>query len=210
MSEQRTGEVDRRREILEAALRVFAEKGFGGATVKEIAREAGVRSPALIYWYFRDKQALFEAVLGEKVPVVRAVADLSRVMDLPPEEALTKLGRAYFAFERMDPRVLRLVIGEAIRRPEVAEVFVKGGPGRVLEFLKRYLERQVELGRLRPHDVRSSARMFVGMLIPQLAGKLFFPALVKDGLTDEEHLKNSVETFLNGLAPESQGERREL
>lgn len=203
MGEQRVEEVDRRQEILEAALRVFAERGFGGATVKEIAREAGVRSPALIYWYFKDKQALFKEVLGAKVPVVRAVADLAKVMDLPPEEALTKLGRAYFAFERIDPRVLRLVVGEAIRRPEVADVFVRGGPGRVLEFLKSYLERQIELGRLRPHDVRSGARMFVGMLIPQLAGKLFFPALVEDGLSDEEHLKNAVETFLRGLAPES-------
>ena len=174
-----------------------------GATVKEIAREAGVRSPALIYWYFKDKQALFKEVLGEKVPVIRAVADLSKVMDLPPEEALTKLGRAYFAFERIDQRVLRLVIGEVIRRPEVAEAFVRGGPGRVLEFLKGYLEHQIELGRLRPHDVRSGARMFVGMLMPQLAGKLFFPALVEDGLLDEEHLKNAVEIFLRGLAPES-------
>lgn len=203
MGEHRIEENDRRQEILEAALRVFAERGFGGSTVKEIAREAGIRSPALIYWYFRDKQDLFKEVLGAKVPVVRAVADLARVMDLPPEEALTKLGRAYFAFERMDPRVLRLVVGEAIRRPEVAEAFVRGGPGRVLDFLKRYLERQIELGRLRPHDVRSGARMFVGMLIPQLAGKLFFPALVEDGLTDEEHLKNAVEIFLRGLAPEN-------
>ena len=203
MSEERIEKVDRRREILEAALRVFAERGFGESTIKEIAREAGVRSPALIYWYFKDKQALFEEVLGEKVPVIRVVADLAKVMDMPPEEALTRLGRAYFAFESMDPRVLRLVVGEAIRRPEVAEVFVRGGPGRVLEFLKRYLERQIELGRLRPHDVRSGARMFVGMLIPQLVGRLFFPALVEDSLPDEDHLKNAVEIFLRGLAPES-------
>ncbi len=174
MDEQRTEENDRRQEILEAALRVFAEHGFGGATVKEIAREAGIRSPALIYWYFRDKQDLFKEVLGAKVPVVRAVSDLAKVMDLPPEEALTKLGQAYFAFARMDPRVLRLMVGEAIRRPEVAEAFVRGGPGRVLEFLKRYLERQIELGCLLPHDVRSGARMFVGMLIPHSRGSFSF------------------------------------
>jgi TetR/AcrR family transcriptional regulator len=64
------------------------------------------------------------------------------------------------------------------------------------------MELQIELGRLRPHDTRSSARAFIGMLIPQLAGKLFFPALVEDGLTDEEHLETAINIFLSGLRPE--------
>jgi TetR/AcrR family transcriptional regulator len=95
------------------------------------------------------------------------------------------------------------VLGEAVRRPEIAEMFIRSGPGRVLDFLKTYLEHQIEIGRLRPHDVRSSARAFIGMLIPQLAGRLLFPALIEDGLADEEHLKTSVEIFLEGLRPES-------
>ena len=81
-------------------------------------------------------------------------------------------------------------------------MFIRSGPGRVLDFLKAYLERQIELGRLRPHDVRSSARAFIGMLVPQLAGKMFFPALAEDGLTDEDHLETAVNVFLGGLQPE--------
>jgi TetR/AcrR family transcriptional regulator len=196
-------EPDRRVQILDAAFEEFSEKGFKGATIKSIARAAGLQSPALIYWYFPDKEALFREVLGAKVPVVRAVAEPDGLMDLPPEEMLPRLGRAYFAFERIDVRTLKLVIGEAVRRPEVAETFVRSGPARVLDFLKVYMERQIELGRLRPHDARSSARAFIGMLIPQLAGKLFFPALVEDGLNDEEHLKTAVDIFLRGLRPES-------
>ena len=191
--------MDRRGQILDAAFEEFAAKGFKGATIKSIAGAAGLQSPALIYWYFPDKEALFREVLGSRIPVVRAVAEPGPLLDLPPEELLPRIGRAYFAFERLDTRTLRLVLGEAIRRPEVAETFVRSGPGRVLDFLKVYLEHQVELGRLRPHDVRSSARAFIGMLIPQLAGKLFLPALTEDGLTDEEHLKASVDLFLSGL-----------
>jgi hypothetical protein len=41
------------------------------------------------------------------------------------------------------------------------------------------------------------------MLIPQLAGKMFFPTLAEDGLTDEDHLQNSVSIFLDGLRPDS-------
>jgi AcrR family transcriptional regulator len=195
--------LDRREQILEAAFEEFAAKGFKGATIKSIADAAGLQSPALIYWYFPDKEALFREVLGSKVPVVRAVVDPEQLMELPPEEVLPRLGRAYFAFERLDPRVLRLVVGEAVRRPEVAEMFIRSGPGRVLDFLKLYLEHQIEAGRLRPHDVRSSARAFIGMLMPQLAGRMFFPTLVEDGLSDEEHLEGAVNVFLSGLRPES-------
>ena len=195
-------ESERRAQILDAAFEEFSEKGYKGATIKGIARAAGLQSPALIYWYFPDKEALFREVLGARVPVVRAVAEPEGLLDLPPEEMLVRLGRAYFAFERMDVRTLKLVIGEAIRRPQVAETFVRSGPARVLDFLRAYMERQIELGRLRPHDARSSARAFIGMLIPQLAGKLFFPALVEDGLTDEEHLQTAIDIFLSGLRPE--------
>jgi AcrR family transcriptional regulator len=195
-------ELDRRAQILDAAFEEFSEKGFKGATIKGIARAAGLQSPALIYWYFPDKEALFREVLGSKIPVVRAVTEPDGLMDLPPEEVLPRIGRAYFAFEKIDKRALKLVIGEAIRRPEVAEMFVRSGPRRVLDFLKLYLERQIERGRLRPHDVRSSARAFIGMLMPQLAGRLFFPALVEDGLTDDEHLETAVDIFLRGLRPE--------
>ncbi len=195
-------ELDRRAQILDAAFEEFAAKGFKGATIKSIAGTAGLQSPALIYWYFSDKEALFREVLGSRIPVVRAVADPTPLLDLPPEEVLPRIGRAYFAFELLDIQTLQLVVGEAVRRPEVAEMFVKSGPGKVLDFLKAYLEHQIELGRLHPHDVRSSARAFIGMLIPQLAGKMFLPALAEDGLTDEEHLEASVDIFLSGLRPE--------
>jgi len=196
-------ELDRRAQILDAAFGEFAAKGFKGATIKSIAEAAGLQSPALIYWYFPDKEALFHEVLSSRVPVLRAVADPAPMMDLPPEEVLPRLGRAYFAFEQFDVRMLQLMVGEAVRRPEVAEMFIRNGPGKVLEFLKLYLEHQIELGRLKPHDARSSARAFIGMLMPQLAGQLFFPALLEDGLTDEEHLKTAVNTFLEGLKPGS-------
>ncbi|HKZ27176.1 MAG TPA: TetR/AcrR family transcriptional regulator [Rubrobacteraceae bacterium] len=203
MVERGRQESDRREQISKAAFEEFAAKGFKGATIKSIAEAAGLQSPALIYWYFPDKETLFREVLSSQVPVLRAVADPAPMMNLPPEEVLPRLGRASFAFEQFDVRMLQLVVGEAVRRPEVAEMFVRNGPGKVLEFLKVYLEHQIELGKLKPHDARSSARAFIGMLMPQLAGQLFFPALLEDGLTDEEHLKTAVSIFLEGLDPGS-------
>lgn len=194
--------LDRRSQILAAALGEFAAKGYKGATIKSIAAAAELQSPALIYHYFPDKEALFDEVLELHVPVVQAVADPAPLMDLPPEEVLPKIGRAYLAFNRPNTQVLRIIIAEAIRRPEVAETFLKGGPERVLGFLKAYMERQIALGQLRPHDARSSARAFIGMIMPQVLGKVLFFSLMDDGLTDEEHLENVVAVFLDGLRPE--------
>jgi len=198
-------EVDRRGQILDAAFEEFSEKGFKGATIKSIAGAAGLQSPALIYWYFPDKEALFREVLGTKIPVLRAVRDPAGLLDLPPEEVLPTIARGYLStFDNpAAQRMVRLIMGEAMRRPEIAEIFASAVIKRVLGFLKSYMARQIELGRLRPHDVRSSARAFIGMLLPQAGGKLFFPVIREDGLTDEEHIETAVNVFLKGLRPES-------
>ena len=197
-------EADRRGQILDAAFEEFSEKGFKGATIKSIAGAAGLQSPALIYWYFPDKEALFREVLGAKIPVLRAVRDPTGLLDLPPEEVLPSIARGYLStFDNpAAQRMVRLIMGEAMRRPEIADIFGSAVIKRVLGFLKSYMARQVELGRLRPHDVRSSARAFIGMLLPQAGGKLFFPVIREDGLTDEEHIETAVNVFLEGLRPE--------
>jgi AcrR family transcriptional regulator len=171
-------EVDRRAQILEAAFEEFSAKGFKGATIKSIARAAGLQSPALIYWYFPDKEALFREVLGTHVPVLRAVRDPASLLDLPPEKVLPMIASRYLS------------------------TFDNPAAQRMVRFLKSYMARQIELGRLRPHDVRSSARAFMGMLLPQAGGKLFLLVLREDGLSDEEHIENAVKIFMEGLRPE--------
>jgi AcrR family transcriptional regulator len=196
-------ESERRQQILDAATEEFAAKGFLGATIKNIAARAKLRSQALIYWYFPTKEALFEAVLDKHLPVFQILLDPALLRERPPEDVLPMLAHAVLAGAEQPAthRVMRLVAPEVIRRPEVADLIATHLIGRVLDFLKTYLGHQIELGRLRPHDVRSSSRAFVGMLLPQLAGKLIFPALRADELTDEEHVDTIVAIFLHGLRP---------
>ena len=198
----------RREQILDAAFDEFADAGYQGATIKRIARRARLQSQALIYWYFPTKEALFQSVL-DRLPIVRAILDPATLLDIPPEAALPMLARAYLATADRPgvSRILRLIVPEVIRRPEIADLVSKQVIVRILEFLKTYLTRQIELGRLRPHDVRASARAFMGMLLPQLGGKLLLPALQQDGLTDEEHIATIVAIFLRGLEPMQAHER---
>jgi AcrR family transcriptional regulator len=199
-------ELDRRAQILEAAFEEFSAKGFKGATIKSIARAAGLQSPALIYWYFPDKEALFREVLESRIPVLRAVRDPAVLLDLPPEEVLPSIAKRYLSTfdNRATQRMARLLLGEAMRRSEVSDIFGNAVIKRALGFLTSYMARQVELGRLRPHDVRASARAFIGMLLPQAGGKMFFPAIGEDGLTDEEHVEAAIAIFLRGLGKEDE------
>ncbi|GHO47902.1 TetR/AcrR family transcriptional regulator [Ktedonospora formicarum] len=76
---------DRREQILDAAMRVFVEKGFVRATNKDVAREAGI-TPGLIYYYFENKEAVLQAVLEERSPV--------QVLAHIPEEMLVQPPRS--------------------------------------------------------------------------------------------------------------------
>jgi len=202
-------DTDRRGQILHAALDQFAENGFRGATIKGIAKAAGLQSPALIYWYFPTKEALFQSVIERHLPFLHLMSDPAPLLERPPQEVLPVIARTYLAsFDQpMTRRVARLVFAEMLRRPELAEAIGGRFVGRVLGFLSTYLSRQVALKRLRPHDVRSSSRAFIGMLAPQALLTVALPALKStDGLTNEDHIATTVQIFLGGLSIDNQEE----
>ena len=96
-------------------------------------------------------------------------------------------------------KLVRLFLSEVGKRPQLADLVGQGLIEPALDFLKTYLSHQVEVGRLRPHDVRSSARAFMGMLLPQVFSMIFLPRLNADGLTNEIHVQNMIEIYLTGL-----------
>jgi AcrR family transcriptional regulator len=195
-------EVGRRAQILDAALQVMAERGFRGASIKRIAARAGLKSPALIYWYFKDKQALFEAMLEEMGPVLAVVADAEQLLDQPPEQVLPRIVTGFLRTVQQPAvgRFVRILLSEAARHPSVAEFFATRGPLVVLNFLERYLARQVELGRLRPHDPRSAARSFMGMLVVYVLGREVFAAIGAGFPKAEVYGQEVTALFLHGLS----------
>ena len=184
-----------------AALRVFAERGFHKATIKEIAREAGIRSSALIYWYFEDKDDLFQSVMAEFSPLVRQIADPAALMERPPEEVLPLIANAHLgSFD--DPavvRMLRISLSDAALNPEASNYFLRNAQKAILGFFVAYLRRQVELGRLRLHDPQSAARSFFGTLVIYILSREIFPHFKEDLPDREQYVKEVVGIFLDGL-----------
>jgi AcrR family transcriptional regulator len=192
----------RRQQIIDGALEVFAEKGFERATNKDIAEAAGIGSPGLIYHYFKDKADLFRQVLEQRAPMLQLLNRSEELMELPPREALTLFGTTLLNTLENRPAValFRLILGEAVRRPIVAEMLNTIGPGRGFGFLSRYLAQQMDKGVLRHADPGAAARCFIGPLIAYLMMREIFKQPDADTLDAETMVTTAVTMFLEGMA----------
>ncbi|MCB9422784.1 MAG: TetR/AcrR family transcriptional regulator [Ardenticatenaceae bacterium] len=199
-----TEEQESRQKILDAAFAEFADKGFRGATIKSIAQRAELQSPSLIYWYFPTKEDLFQATVESRSPFTAAILDPAPLLDRPPDEVLPQLAQGYLHFMSQPDiqKLVRLFFSEMGKRPQLADLVSQSLIEPALDFLKTYLSHQVQKGRMRSHDVRSSARAFMGMLLPQVFTLVIFPRLGADGLTNEIHVQNMIEIYLTGLQAE--------
>jgi TetR/AcrR family transcriptional regulator len=103
-----------RASILKAAIDEFAEHGIAGARTDAIARAARVNK-ALLYYYFKDKEAIYEAVLDHVFSGLRETVVPLLDGDLPPREKLLNYVGAYFDYIAANPRFPRVVQGEWIR-----------------------------------------------------------------------------------------------
>lgn len=97
--------------ILNAAVREFAREGVSAARTDAIAHSAGVNK-ALLYYYFKDKESLYQAVLNEVFSGVRAAIENALAQDLPPKERLCAYVRAHFDYIASHPSYPRIVHAE--------------------------------------------------------------------------------------------------
>jgi TetR/AcrR family fatty acid metabolism transcriptional regulator len=109
--QQRSGAVDKRRQILDAAVTVFARQGFHATRVSDIADEAGV-AYGLVYHYFRDKDELLESVCAEQWAIF--LGALRAASEGPGTAAEQLAGVCRFAIDvfRTAPAAVRVLLLE--------------------------------------------------------------------------------------------------
>jgi AcrR family transcriptional regulator len=192
---------ERRQQIINGALVVFSQKGFEEATNKDIAQAAGIGSPGLIYHYFMDKADLLRQVLETRSPGLQLMASRDLVLDRPPHEALQFFGRAFLAAlsDHEGVALFRVMLGEALRRPMVAEMIDDLGPMPAFTFMTQYVSAQMDAGLLRRTDPGAATRCFIGPLLAYALTREIFPLPDAQTLTPENMLAVTVETFLRGM-----------
>jgi AcrR family transcriptional regulator len=111
---------DRRRDLVDAAARVFARKGFHASRVGDIAEEAGV-AHGLLYHYFRSKEEVLETIFRETWGLL--VVETGRIEEsgLGLREQLRRFARIYLGSWLIAPDSIRVLVREVARSPEIGE-----------------------------------------------------------------------------------------
>ncbi|HEY8867414.1 MAG TPA: TetR/AcrR family transcriptional regulator [Solirubrobacteraceae bacterium] len=113
---------DARRELIErAATELFAERGYQGASIEEIARRSGV-SPPIVYDHFESKQDLHRRLLERHFAELRAVWGELLVGDDPPAQRIARAFDGWFAYVESHPYAWRMLFRDTTGDPSVAAI----------------------------------------------------------------------------------------
>lgn len=170
---------ERRGEILAAARRIFAMRGYQAATMREVAREAGVSAPAL-YLYFDSKETLLHAIAEEVFGLLEHEVRAAVQSGASPQDALRHGIAAYVAFGRAHPDAYRLVfMAKPSHAPRPGRRVEPGATQRTFDIL---VQAVAALGA--PREPRAAAETLWAAMHGLAALMIDFPDVPENG--DEE------------------------
>ncbi|HEX3801389.1 MAG TPA: TetR/AcrR family transcriptional regulator [Solirubrobacteraceae bacterium] len=193
-----TTAVDKRRVILDAAVRVFARQGFHTCRVSDIADEAGV-AYGLVYHYFPSKETILDTLFLERWDVMLGAIAEAEASDRTPREKLRAIASFIVDSYRYDPDLMKVIIVEVTR---AANTFGRTHIEKILqayEGIGRIVKRAQDAGTFRLEvDALFAAQAFYG-LIEQVLTQWIFSGLPVSA-EEFEHVKNEiVEMICGGL-----------
>jgi TetR/AcrR family fatty acid metabolism transcriptional regulator len=189
--------IDKRRVLLEAAVRVFARRGFHAARVGDIAEEAGV-AHGLLYHYFSSKEEVLETIFRETwAYLLAAVRDVEESGE-PAQEQLRQVAAILLRSWRRDPDLVRVLVRGVTRSSELDRRV--GDVGDAFAAIERIVRRGQEAGELRPElDARLTSVIFYGAIEELLTGWVL--ELLPDSDEDVARAEQTiVEIVAGGLA----------
>lgn len=180
---------ERRNQLIDTALALFAEKGVESTSIKDIAERAGV-AQGLVYHYFESKDALFEAIIDRHNPLPVVTGALHDVMDRPLREVLLHLAETVYTVMLEKREILIVIAREAMTHPELQQrILALQTMG--IGFYAELMRERIAAGEARPHTPEVSARMLISSVLAlhlTRAPSSFLPEI--------------VDTLLRGIGPE--------
>jgi AcrR family transcriptional regulator len=191
--------VDKRRLILDAAVRVFARQGFHTCRVSDIADEAGV-AYGLVYHYFHSKDQVLDTLFLERWDVLLEAIRDTDALDLPAREKLEAIAGFIIESYRHDPDLMKVIIIEVTR---AANTFGAAHLGKITEayaLISGVVEKAQRSGEFRDEIAAEFAAMTFYGAIEQVLTGWIFGTLDQDDDAYERAKHHIVETIVDGLA----------
>ncbi len=188
---------DNRQRIIEAAREAFTTEGYR-SSIERIAQIAGVAKQT-VYNHFPTKEALFDEMTRDNMNLF--LVSLSGSPD-NPRQTLIEFGRKYYEGVLSGQCVawMRMIAAESGRFPEMAQRTYQLGPVAMLEQLGSYLERAMQVGRLRSDDPLFAAEMLYGMLSGVERTRMLF-GVEREPYDLETRVSAIIDCFLHAYAP---------
>ena len=185
---------DKRRLILEAAVRAFARNGYHACRVGDIAEEAGV-AYGLVYHYFPSKEAVLETIFRETWSELLEAVKAVETSGEPAQEQLRQVAAILLRAWRRDPDLVRVLVREVARSPELQRRV--GEIGQAFEALERIVVGGQERGELR-RDVepRLASWIFYGAIEEILTGWVL--GQLPDGDEEVARAERTVAVLIGG------------
>ena len=195
MSGSKRGEQaeQRRNQLIDTALELFAERGIEATRVSDIAQAAGV-AQGLLYHYFPSKDALLAAIIERHGPLRMLAELLMTPPNRPARTTLLELSERFYALAQERRTLLRLIVREMLWRPETRSIGLAVRE-QALGMLARYLQSRVAAGELRPHDSQVVGQLLASDIIIISFAQLPF----------DPYITGAIDVVLQGIAAEPAG-----
>ncbi len=135
--------------ILNAAKNIFQQKGMTGARMQEIADKAGINK-ALLHYYYRSKQLLFEAVFNQAFKIIAPKLGAVLNSDLPLFDKIKQFTQGYISFVIEHPYLPGFIIHELNQNPEFAQQLTKKKHFPNIQKFQKQIEQAVKMGEIKP------------------------------------------------------------
>ena len=191
-------------EILDAAMQVFAEKGYAGTRMDEIARRAGV-TKGTIYLYFESKEAVFKTLVRESIGATLAgvTADVASIPGSARDLLRLALGRTAHLLITSDKVVLpKIIVAESGNFPELARFYREEIIDKGLALMSSLIERGIAQGEFRRVPVQHAVRLCIAPVLLAAIWRVTFGQFDTEPYDYKGLIDTHLDVLFRGLSAE--------
>jgi len=195
---------DRPNEILDAALAVFAERGYRNTRLEHVGEAAGVTKGAIYHYFANKEELLLRAIEHRREEALGRIEDVLRDTSAPVSARLRLIVRRWFGTvtkERLAV-VSLLLQGIAHEAPDAFRKWLAGGPGSAARVVATLIREGQTRGEFRlDADADVAARMLISGLLQQTVWQQYGDQVPEIAMAHDRLVDSALELFLHGLRP---------